>query len=37
MGIRGITLGDWAKCVEPVLSEVQVYILVKGDRSGGRS
>ena len=36
-GIRGITPGDWATCVEPVLSEVRVYILVKGDRGRGRS
>ena len=35
--IRGITPGDWAKCVQPVLSEVRVYILVKGDRGRGRS
>ena len=34
--IRGITPGDWAKCVQPVLSEVRVYILVKGDRGRGR-
>ena len=36
-GIRGITLGDWAKYVEHVLSVERVYILVKGDRGRGRS
>ena len=27
-GIRGITHGDWAKCIEHVLSVGPVYILV---------
>ena len=33
--IRGITPGDWVKCVEHVLSVERVYILVKGDRGRG--
>ena len=36
-GIRGITPGDWVKCVEHVLSVERVYILVIGDRGRGRS
>ena len=36
-GIRGITPGDWVKCVERVLSVERVYMLVKGDRGRRRS
>ena len=35
-GIRGITPGNWAKCVEHVLSVRRVYKDVKGDRRRGR-
>ena len=31
-GIRGITSGDWAECVEHFLAVERVYILTKGKR-----
>ena len=36
-GIRGITPGDWAKCIEHALRVERVYILVKGDCGRERS
>ena len=36
-GVRGITPGDWAECVEHFLTVERVYILIKGDRGRGIS